>query len=56
MSNDMSLGTAIGVDAGIAYALVALAVFALPETRGRDLAGDLPSHHDNAGIHAASRR
>jgi MFS family permease len=56
MSNDMSLGTAIGVDAGIAYALVALAVFALPETRGKDLAGDLPSHHDNAGIHAASRR
>ncbi|RKP49507.1 MFS transporter [Trinickia fusca] len=33
-----SLGFAIGVDAAIAYAIVALAVLMLPETRGRTLA------------------
>ena len=38
MSASMSLGTAIGIDAAIAYAIVALAVLMLPETRGRDLA------------------
>lgn len=38
MSNKMSLGAAIGVDAGLAYALVVVAVLALPETRGRQLA------------------
>lgn len=44
MSGNMPLGTAIGVDAGIAYALVALAVLALPETRGKDLAGPASPH------------
>lgn len=44
MSGNMPLGTAIGVDAGIAYALVALAVLALPETRGKDLAGSASPH------------
>jgi hypothetical protein len=38
MSASMSLGTAIGIDAAIAYAIVAVAVLMLPETRGRDLA------------------
>jgi len=37
MSTRMSLGSAIGLDAGIAYALVVVAVLALPETRGRQL-------------------
>jgi MFS family permease len=37
MSTKMSLGAAIGIDAGIAYALVVVAVLALPETRGKDL-------------------
>nr|OAI69153.1 hypothetical protein RSP597_17205 [Ralstonia solanacearum] len=38
MSASMSLGTAIGIDAAIAYSIVAVAVLMLPETRGRDLA------------------
>lgn len=42
MSSKMSLGTAIGVDAALAYSLVVLAVLALPETRGKQLNGDLP--------------
>lgn len=37
MSKNMPLGSAIGLDAGLAYALVVLAVLALPETRGKDL-------------------
>lgn len=37
MAGSMSLGAAIGIDAGIAYALVVVAVLALPETRGRKL-------------------
>lgn len=41
MSSKMSLGTAIGIDAGLAYALVVLAVLALPETRGKKLEDDL---------------
>lgn len=40
MSSKMSLGAAIGVDAALAYSLVALAVFALPETRGKSLGSD----------------
>jgi MFS family permease len=39
MSTSMSLGTAIGIDAGLAYALVLLAVLLLPETRGKALDG-----------------
>ena len=38
MSSSMSLGTAIGIDASLAYSLVVIAVFFLPETKGRDLA------------------
>jgi MFS family permease len=37
MSSRMSLGAAIGLDAGLAYALVVVAVLALPETRGKRL-------------------
>jgi MFS family permease len=37
MSTNMPLGTAIGIDAGLAYALVVVAVLALPETRGKAL-------------------
>ncbi|SAL75226.1 major facilitator family transporter [Caballeronia choica] len=42
MSANMGLGTAIGIDAGIAYSIVVVAVLMLPETRGRTLADDLP--------------
>ncbi len=41
MSTSMSLGTAIGIDAGLAYALVLVAVLLLPETRGKSLDGAL---------------
>jgi MFS family permease len=37
MSGFFSLGTAIGIDAGIAYGLVVVAVALLPETRGKAL-------------------
>lgn len=37
MSGSMSLGAAIGIDAGIAYTLVVVAVLALPETKGKSL-------------------
>ncbi len=37
MSDRMSLGTAIGVDAAFAYALVLVALLLLPETRGKRL-------------------
>ena len=38
-----SLGFAIGVDAAFAYAIVAVSVMMLPETRGRTLAEDVPA-------------
>jgi len=38
-----SLGFAIGVDAVFAYAIVAVSVMMLPETRGRTLAEDVPA-------------
>lgn len=41
MSASMSLGTAIGIDAGVAYSLVLVAVLMLPETRGKALDGAL---------------
>jgi MFS family permease len=41
MSGSMTLGTAIGIDAGLAYALVLVAVLLLPETRGKALDGAL---------------
>lgn len=37
MSQSMSLGTAIGIDAAIAYGLAMVAVLLLPETRGMQL-------------------
>ncbi|VWC28212.1 MFS transporter [Burkholderia lata] len=37
MGTSMPLGTALGIDAGIAYGLVVIAVWFLPETRGRRL-------------------
>ncbi|MDB5982995.1 MAG: transporter [Pseudomonas sp.] len=37
MSESMSLGSAIGIDAGIAYGVAVIAAMALPETRGRSL-------------------
>lgn len=33
----MPLGEAIGIDAAIAYGIVVLTVFLLPETKGREL-------------------
>ncbi|WP_028534639.1 MFS transporter [Paludibacterium yongneupense] len=42
MSDRMTLGAAIGLDTALAYSLVVLAVLALPETRGKDLAHDAP--------------
>ncbi len=43
MSTSMPLGRAIGIDAGIAYGLVVVAVLLLPETRGRSLQGARPA-------------
>lgn len=37
MSTNWTLGTAIGIDAGLAYSLVLVAVLMLPETRGKAL-------------------
>jgi predicted MFS family arabinose efflux permease len=42
MSGFVSLGTAIGIDAGIAYGLVVVAAALLPETRGKALDGIAP--------------
>ena len=39
MSGSMTLGTSIGIDAGLAYSLVLVAVLLLPETRGKALDG-----------------
>ncbi|MDR5740541.1 MULTISPECIES: MFS transporter [unclassified Caballeronia] len=47
MSANMSLGTAIGIDAGLAYAIVVGSVLMLPETRGRGL-GDAAADTDDA--------
>lgn len=53
MSANMSLGTAIGIDAGLAYAIVVLAVLTLPETRGRTLGeAALDTEHTGALSHA----
>lgn len=40
MSSTWSLGTAIGIDAGLAYSLVLVAVLMLSETRGKALSED----------------
>ncbi|MCD5980596.1 MFS transporter [Pseudomonas quasicaspiana] len=42
MSESMSLGTAIGIDAGIAYGVAVIAALCLPETRGRSLEATTP--------------
>jgi len=42
MSESMPLGRAIGIDAALAYALVVVAVLALPETKGKRLDSDAP--------------
>jgi MFS family permease len=39
MSERIGLGAAIGIDAGLAYSLVLVAVLLLPETRGKALDG-----------------
>jgi hypothetical protein len=42
MSDSMSLGSAIGIDAGIAYGVAVIAALCLPETRGRSLEATNP--------------
>lgn len=51
MSKGMPLGSAIGLDAGLAYALVVVAVLALPETRGKDLEQTISSGASIDGTH-----
>jgi len=46
LSDSMDLGHAIGVFAISAYALVVVAGFLLPETKGRDLTVEEPKHSD----------
>ncbi|WP_186036603.1 MFS transporter [Burkholderia gladioli] len=59
MSSSMSLGTALGIDAGIAYGLVVIAALMLPETRGRRIAAPLaanqPGRADDGRAPSASR-
>lgn len=58
LAKTTTLGFAIGTDAAIAYAIVALAVLMLPETRGRALADTLPSedeHRSSAQVAPARR-
>jgi MFS family permease len=43
ISESMSLGSAIGIDAGIAYGVAVIAALALPETRGRNLDTSAPA-------------
>ena len=54
MSESMSLGSAIGIDAGIAYGVAVIAALALPETRGRNLA-DTSAQPDATSKAAPSR-
>jgi MFS family permease len=56
MSRDMPLGTAIGLDAGLAYALVVVAVLALPETRGKTLQQDASPGTERAPVPASDIR
>jgi len=44
MSESMSLGSAIGIDAGIAYGVAVIAALCLPETRGRTLENATAPH------------
>lgn len=50
MGNSMPIGNALGIDAGVAYTLVVVAVYFLPETRGRTL----DERTADAAAHAAS--
>jgi hypothetical protein len=43
----MSLGSAIGIDAGIAYGVAVIAALCLPETRGRSLEATSPPASPN---------
>ena len=42
MSGSMSLGTAIGINAAVAYSLVLVALMLLPETQGKVLDAEMP--------------
>ncbi|RKT13485.1 putative MFS family arabinose efflux permease [Paraburkholderia sp. RAU2J] len=55
ISATMSLGTAIGIGAGLAYAIVVLSVLMLPETRGRVLDEVVPEA-GHAGTLLQARR
>ncbi|EDZ99325.1 major facilitator superfamily MFS_1 [Burkholderia sp. H160] len=55
MSTTMSLGTAIGIDAGLAYSIVVLSVLMLPETRGRTL-GEAALEPEHAGALSHAQR
>ena len=55
MSESMSLGSAIGIDAGIAYGVAVIAALALPETRGRNLNTDQPATAPSQGNPTASQ-
>ncbi|ALL71598.1 Sialic acid transporter (permease) NanT (plasmid) [Paraburkholderia caribensis MBA4] len=55
MSANMSLGTAIGIDAALAYSIVVLSVLMLPETRGRAL-GEAALETRHAGTPAQAQR
>ena len=44
MSESMSLGSAIGIDAGVAYGVAVIAALCLPETRGRTLENTMAPH------------
>jgi hypothetical protein len=58
MSTSMPLGRAIGIDAGIAYGLVVVAVLMLPETKGRSLdrQAPMPSRPSIAGVGPGAAR
>lgn len=55
MSESMSLGTAIGIDAGIAYGVAVIAALCLPETRGRSLEATTPETDATQGREARSK-
>jgi MFS family permease len=55
MSGFMSLGSAIGIDAGIAYGVAVIAALALPETKGRDLDEPLQATPPGAAGAAAQK-
>ncbi|KVE38592.1 MFS transporter [Burkholderia sp. BDU5] len=58
MSAGMPLGTAIGIDAAIAYSIVVAAVLMLPETRGRalDESADIDAHAHRIATPGAQHR